>query len=807
MSAPAEIRPLFVTNSLAHGGAERHAITLMNGLGERGQECHAVFIKNERAQITRISLPGGDRRIHCLDARRYFDFPAVQRFAALLRDLQPSIVIATNEYSLLYATLANRRAGIKAPLVVTYHSTRLKDLKEHLKMTFYRLLFWQAHCSVFVCDNQRRFWLRRAVFSRRNEVIFNGVDTDHFAPRRTGNDDSVSRESLGLGGSDFVIGIAARLRPEKNHLQLVDAVKHLRTRGIPARALLIGDGDSRDSIVDHARRLGVGDHLIVTGFQLDVRPYLAICDTVVLCSTTEAFSLAALEAMALGKPFVHSDVGGASEMIYSGWNGYLFPVGDTDKFVAKLGMLANRERARVMGANARQIVESRFSERRMIDHYEQLLRDLLTSAGQRLQQHPAPGNDRHIRRDARLRPAKDTFMTASIGKLNEGGADRRRSDKTKPTVLLLSPALDAVSGVSFHASTLLNSALTKTFDMRHFQIGSEGRQQSRASRTLRLLADPVRLLRRIRRDGVDAVHINSSLNRDAFWRDLLFLFVLRLHRTPVVYQVHGGAMPQDFFRGRRMLTGFLRGCLKSPSRVVVLGSRQLAACRRLLPLREITVIPNAIDCAQFAGLRSRSALQRRRLQLLYLGRLANGKGLCELLHGLASSTLPGSRPQLTIAGSGPEEHYLRTLARDLGLGHDVRFTGPVFGDDKRVLLEQADIFVLPSYSEGLPYALLEAMAAGAAVITTPVGAVPDVVIDGVHGLLIPPRDTGAISDAIRKLHADRPQLEAMGLACRKRALLHYDIARLERDFGEAYRAVSGGNGAALSERMMRSQHS
>src|SRR6185503_4454165 len=113
--------------------------------------------------------------------------------------------------------------------------------------------------------------------------------------------------------------------------------------------------------------------------QQDVRPFVTACDVVALCSLTEAFSLAAIEAMALGRPVVHSDVGGAAEMIEPGRNGYLFPAGDTRVFVDKLAALADRSRREAMGAHARRVAESRFSEKAMVDRYERLLLSLLQS--------------------------------------------------------------------------------------------------------------------------------------------------------------------------------------------------------------------------------------------------------------------------------------------------------------------------------------------------------------------------------------------------------------------------------------------
>jgi len=107
-----------------------------------------------------------------------------------------------------------------------------------------------------------------------------------------------------------------------------------------------------------------------------VRPFVTAADVMVLCSiAVETFSLAALEAMAMGKPVVHAELGGAAEMIVPGDNGLLFPVGDTAALVAALARLADRALAARMGRRARELAESMFSEAVMVDRYEQLLRE------------------------------------------------------------------------------------------------------------------------------------------------------------------------------------------------------------------------------------------------------------------------------------------------------------------------------------------------------------------------------------------------------------------------------------------------
>jgi glycosyltransferase involved in cell wall biosynthesis len=370
------VRPLFITGSLVHGGAERHTITLANKLAERGHECHVAYVKDDPSQLARLR---GAASVRCLHATRYLDLGALQALAGLMARMQPTSVIAVNQYAMLYASVARRWAGLVgpnlAPLTITWHSTFVSGAKERLKMLYYRPLFWNAECLVFVCEAQRRHWHARMVRSRRNEVIYNGVDTGHWRPWSP-EERARLRGALGFAPEDYVIGLSAVLRPEKNHLQLVEAIAMLRRRGVRARGLLIGDGPMRGAIEARARALGVAADIAITGFQQEMRPFVAACDTAVLTSFTEAFSLAAIEAMALGKPVVHSEVGGAGEMIRPGREGFLYPVGDAGALVDRLAVLADGAMRSRMGARARETVEAQFSEQAMVDRYEKLLIEL-----------------------------------------------------------------------------------------------------------------------------------------------------------------------------------------------------------------------------------------------------------------------------------------------------------------------------------------------------------------------------------------------------------------------------------------------
>ena len=356
----------------------------------------------------------------------------------------------------------------------------------------------------------------------------------------------------------------------------------------------------------------------------------------------------------------------------------------------------------------------------------------------------------------------------------------------RPVVVITAPSLAAISGVTTHVNFLLGTALVDDYDMVHFQAGSEGRSESAWKRLLRLATGPFALFAAILFRHAAIVHINTSMVTRAYWRDVAFLFVAKLLRARVVWQVHGGKMPRAFFPRSALLTRFLRWTLSLPDLVVLLAKVEETAYREFLPGQRIVVMPNAIDCAPYAAVPTVRSREEYPLRLVYVGRIAREKGLYETLQAIRLVAEMGLDARLTIAGQGAEEARLRRYAQALGMASRITFAGPVFGADKAKLFAQADAFVLPSYSEGLPYALLEAMAAGMPVVATPVGAIPDVVTHGTHGFLVPARDGKALAEAIAALGANRDQLTWMSRASRRRVRAAYSIDRLAADFAQRY---------------------
>ncbi len=358
---------------------------------------------------------------------------------------------------------------------------------------------------------------------------------------------------------------------------------------------------------------------------------------------------------------------------------------------------------------------------------------------------------------------------------------------TRPVALVLGPSLGAISGVTTHVNSLLGSPLGRAYRLIHFQVGSEGRGESRLGRLGRAVTSPVALAAAILRHDAAIVHVNNSLNAKAWWRDLAYLVVAKLCGARVLFQKHGGELRQ--FTANPAFAFLFRRALRLADLLVVLSQGELEAYRAFVPGQSVAAVANGIDPAPYLRFSRAPADRPAPLNLLYIGRLAAGKGLSESLEALAALRGEGLWPRLVIAGSGAEEPRLRARVRELGLGDQASFAGAAWGEHKTRLLGEADVLLLPSYSEGLPYALLEGMAAGVVPIVTPVGAIPDVVSHNVHGLFVPVKDPGSIAQAIRSLEANRAALARMSQACRSRIASGYSLERLADDFNALYSAL------------------
>lgn len=354
-------------------------------------------------------------------------------------------------------------------------------------------------------------------------------------------------------------------------------------------------------------------------------------------------------------------------------------------------------------------------------------------------------------------------------------------------ILILGTLRGVVSGVSTHMNQLFSSELNVRFKLLYFQVGSQWREENGFQKLFRFGSSPLFFFVFLLWHRPVIVHLNTSLEPKSYWRDISYLLIARFLRKKVVYQVHGGALPEEFFAGNRRLTNLLRWVLNQPDVVVLLAQIELKAYKCFLPDQRLEVVPNAIDVLTSWSI---SDKPEGSLNLVYIGRIGENKGVFEIIETLAALVGQGRDLRLRIGGDGPDEARLRSRVNELGLDERVEFSGPVFGADKDLLWRVSDVFTFPTYHrEGLPYALLEAMAAGVVPITTRVGANPDVIQDGIHGLFVEAKDTSGLAKAIISLDEDREQLCRLAAAGRKRILEEYTVANMADNFASIYNSL------------------
>jgi glycosyltransferase involved in cell wall biosynthesis len=370
------VRVLFVAASLCFGGAEKHAITLANRLDPAQFQLSFSYLKPDESLLPQLDV----RRLKSVvsfKVSRKLDWSVVRALVRQIDADQIDVIVCVTEYPALYAMLAARRARRTPKLIEIFHTTTYRRLKESLQMILYRRLIRRFDALVFVSHKQREYWDARNLRARQVAVIQNGIDTDYFQDRYNPRQKAELRARFGFAPTDYVVGICAALRPEKAHGDLLQALSRLRERkgnGTAVKGLIIGDGVERARIESLIARLGLGEEIAMAGFHQDVRPLIACCDVMVLPShAVETFSLAALEAMALGKPVVLSRIGGAEEQVIDGVNGLLFEAGDVGRLTERLAALEDPQLRERMSQGAVRRVSDLFDESRMVAAYSQLL--------------------------------------------------------------------------------------------------------------------------------------------------------------------------------------------------------------------------------------------------------------------------------------------------------------------------------------------------------------------------------------------------------------------------------------------------
>jgi glycosyltransferase involved in cell wall biosynthesis len=288
------------------------------------------------------------------------------------------------------------------------------------------------------------------------------------------------------------------------------------------------------------------------------------------------------------------------------------------------------------------------------------------------------------------------------------------------------------------------------------------------------------------RGRVDVVHVHMSFGGSAF-RKLVLLRVAGCFGVPTILHLHGSEFAVFCDRLSPRLRALLVRTMGRAARIVVIGSfwRQFLAGLGIDD-RKVAVVANGVP---LPPKRSEPSEPGGSCRIVYLGALGRRKGTSDLLQALASPRLGCLAWDAVVAGNGDVNGF-RAEAAALGISGRVAFPGWVGAAETQRLLGSAGVFVLPSYNEGLPVAVLEAMASGVAVVTTRVGAIPDLGIEGAAGFLIEPGSIGDLADRIATLLGDAALRARFGAEGRRRVESEFTIEATANRLAALYRGCS-----------------
>jgi glycosyltransferase involved in cell wall biosynthesis len=319
---------------------------------------------------------------------------------------------------------------------------------------------------------------------------------------------------------------------------------------------------------------------------------------------------------------------------------------------------------------------------------------------------------------------------------------------------MIGPVQGPAGGVASLVEALRASRISEEYDLSILDTGQKGRRQYSPDvpgslTPLYTILHLMRLHRLLHREKPEIVHIQSCCGL-AFLRDSLFIMIARAWRKKVVCHFHGMLCNQYSLFRNRFLRSYFRWVMRYVDVLIVLAPRFASEFDTLIAQTRKSVVPNFVPSFSHTDRAPQSGMG-----VLFVGRLSTKKGIYELLK---AAVLVKNEPGIRFCLAGLEETSAdkdRILAelKNNDIQDRVYLAGHVRGAQKDQLFASSDILVLPSHTEMLPMVIIEAMAAGMPVIATPVGAVPDMIEDGVNGFLVPTGDHNMLAERI--LHLSR----------------------------------------------------
>lgn len=348
-------------------------------------------------------------------------------------------------------------------------------------------------------------------------------------------------------------------------------------------------------------------------------------------------------------------------------------------------------------------------------------------------------------------------------------------------VCMVVPSFSAKGGITAVANGYRDSKLEKDYDVKYIETYSDGGKIKKLLVFAKALISFITILISWH---PDIVHVHSSFG-GSFYRKKVFIDLAHFKGVPVVNHIHGSYYDEFFFGASTLKKNIIKRTYNKCSCFVALSENAMEQLSKIVPEKKITVIEN------FAVLNQKAISAREHkdndYKVIFLGFVTEKKGCYDIpdIFRIVRQKLPSIR--FIIAGVGDVDRIKELIGKNWKDNFD--FPGWVTGAEKDRLLKESDLFFLPSYSEGMPMSILDAMGYGMPIISTTVGGVTKIVHEGENGFVFEPGDKAGMAKAIVKILSNEDMLKTMGKNSISIIENGYSIEKHIESLEEVYRCV------------------
>ncbi len=325
-------------------------------------------------------------------------------------------------------------------------------------------------------------------------------------------------------------------------------------------------------------------------------------------------------------------------------------------------------------------------------------------------------------------------------------------------IVMLGTSMDTKGGISSVVRTYKESGLLEECEISYISTHVDGNKLLKLGVAIRAFSQFLTMLVTRR---VDIVHIHSA-SRGSFYRKAGFILLSRAFGKKIIFHLHGGGFRDVFYdRVSTPVKNYISWIISCTDLVIVLSPQWKKQMEDVVGNKvKVQVVHNSVKVPQ--------DLETARIPeiptIVFMGLVCEEKGLSDLISAVTIINKKSVKFHLKVAGEGDIRKFKR-LAVDKGVGEHTEFLGWIEKKQKDALLRDATVLVLPSYNEGLPMCVLEALSYGLPVIASCVGGIPHAVVSGKNGFLVKPGDYCDLANRLEELFSnERSYVEMSGEA-------------------------------------------